>query len=80
MPESPELDLVPTTEALAIAKVSRRTLVDLIARGELTVYRRAGEGRNYHDRAELEELARYKAMVRPTRRRVVVLPEAGVRS
>lgn len=66
----PEPNVVPTSEAITIGKISRRTLVELIARGEVTVYRRAGENRNYHSRAEMEEVARRRA--RPTGRRPVV--------
>ena len=55
-------DFVLGEEATQIlGGVNRRTLFNLSARGELTVYRRAGSRRNYYDRHELEQLARPKA-------------------
>ena len=87
MPESVNVgddEYVPKRPATMIASVSERTLVNLIRRGELTVYRVPGENRNYYSVAELEEVARRR--VRPAGRRPVVgLPlqesyEAGARS
>lgn len=73
MPESVNVgddEYVPKRPATMIATVSERTLVNLIRRGELTIYRVPGENRNYYSVAELEEVARRR--VRPAGRRPVV--------
>ena len=57
-------DLVAKDEAVKILPVTPRTLTNLVARGELTAYRRAGSTSNYYDVAELQDLALPKPVER----------------